>query len=285
MGRFRHQQTIQSPQSFAGIGIHTGQEVVIRFVPAKEGEGMFFRRVALPGQPVIPATVEYVAGTARGTTLAVGEAKVHTVEHVLAAVRAFEIDNICIEISGIEPPAGNGSSDVYVEMLTEAGCVKQAANVPIMALKKPVWWSQDDVHMVALPSDTYRISYTLYYPNSPPLGSQYFSFDVSAEGFREQISSCRTFALYEELSALMDRGLIRGGSLENAVVVQEGAIISKGGLHFSDEAVRHKVLDLIGDLSLVGIPFTAHIIALRSGHASNFLFAKKLYQHLSSENT
>ena len=285
MGRFRHQQTIQSPQSFAGIGIHTGQEVVIRFVPAKEGEGMFFRRVDLPGQPVIPATVEYVAGTARGTTLAVGEAKVHTVEHVLAAVRAFEIDNICIEISGIEPPAGNGSSDVYVEMLTEAGCVKQAANVPIMALKKPVWWSQDDVHMVALPSDTYRISYTLYYPNSPPLGSQYFSFDVSAEGFREQISSCRTFALYEELSALMDRGLIRGGSLENAVVVQEGAIISKGGLHFSDEAVRHKVLDLIGDLSLVGIPFTAHIIALRSGHASNFLFAKKLYQHLSSENT
>ncbi len=284
MGRFRHQQTIQSPQSFAGIGIHTGQEVVIRFVPAKEGEGMFFRRVDLPGQPVIPATVEYVAGTARGTTLAVGEAKVHTVEHVLAAVRAFEIDNICIEISGIEPPAGNGSSDVYVEMLTEAGCVKQAANVPIMALKKPVWWSQDDVHMVALPSDTYRISYTLYYPNSPPLGSQYFSFDVSAEGFREQISSCRTFALYEELSALMDRGLIRGGSLENAVVVQEGAIISKGGLHFSDEAVRHKVLDLIGDLSLVGIPFTAHIISLRSGHASNCLFAKKLYQHLSSEN-
>jgi UDP-3-O-[3-hydroxymyristoyl] N-acetylglucosamine deacetylase len=285
MGRFRQQHTIGAAQSYAGIGIHTGQEVVIRFVPAKEGEGVYFRRVDLPGQPVIPATVEYVSGTARGTTLAVGEAKVHTVEHVLAAVRAFEIDNVCIEISGIEPPAGNGSSDVYVEIIDNAGIVEQTATVPVVELKRPVWWSQDDVHVVALPSETYRISYTLHYPNSPALGSQYFSFDVSAGGFRDQISSCRTFALYDELFALMDRGLIRGGSLENAVVVQEEAIISKGGLHFSDEAVRHKVLDLIGDLSLVGIPFTAHIIALRSGHASNYLFAKKLYQHLSSENT
>jgi UDP-3-O-[3-hydroxymyristoyl] N-acetylglucosamine deacetylase len=285
MSCFRHQQTIKTPQAYSGIGIHTGQEVLIRFVPAKEGDGIYFRRVDLPGQPVIPATVEYVSGTARGTTLAVGEAKVHTVEHVLAAVRAFDIDNLCIEISGIEPPAGNGSSDVYVEMLSHAARVEQAATIHVASLKKAVWWSQDDVHVVALPCDTYRISYTLHYPNSPPLGSQYFSFDVSADSFCEQIAPCRTFALYDELFALMDRGLIRGGSLENAVVVQEGAIISKGGLHFSDEAVRHKVLDLIGDLSLVGIPFTAHIIALRSGHASNCLFAKKLYQHLSSENT
>lgn len=272
------------PQVHAGIGLHTGQEVELRFVPAKEGQGIFFRRVDLPGQPVIPATVEYVAGTARGTTLAVGEAKVHTVEHVLAALRAFDIDNLCVEISGIEPPAGNGSSDVYVEMIERAGIVEQTATVPVIALKNPVFWSQNDVHVVALPCETYRISYTLHYPNSPALGSQYFSFDVTLEGFREQVASCRTFALYEELVTLMDLGLIRGGSLENAVVVQEGAIISKEGLHFSDEAVRHKVLDLIGDLSLVGIPFTAHIIALRSGHASNYLFAKKLYHHLSSEN-
>jgi UDP-3-O-[3-hydroxymyristoyl] N-acetylglucosamine deacetylase len=285
MSRFRHQQTIKSPQAYSGIGLHTGQEVEIRFVPAKDGEGIYFRRVDLPGQPVIPATVEYVAGTARGTTLAVGEAKVHTVEHVLSSVRAFDIDNLCIEISGIEPPAGNGSSDVYVEMLTNGGRIEQSAQIPIASLKNAVWWSQDEVSIIALPSDTYRISYTLHYPNTPALGSQYFSFDVSLEGFLEQICQCRTFALYDELTLLMDKGLIKGGSLENAVVVQEGAIISKGGLQFSDEAVRHKVLDLIGDLSLVGIPFTAHIIALRSGHASNCLFAKKLYQHLSSEST
>lgn len=273
------------PQTYAGIGIHTGQEVTLRFLPAKEGEGVFFRRIDLPGGPVIPATVEYVAGTARGTTLGVGEAKVHTVEHVLAAVRAFDVDNLCIEISGIEPPAGNGSSDIYVEMLTAAGSVQQSACTPIASLKNAVWWTQGDVHVVALPCDTYHISYTLHYPDSPPLGSQYFSFEVSSKAFREQLAACRTFALYEELFALMDRGLIKGGSLENAVVVHNQAIISKGGLQFSDEAVRHKVLDLIGDLSLVGIPFTAHIIAVRSGHASNCLFAKKLYQHLSSENT
>ena len=284
MGHFRHQSTIGTSQELSGIGLHTGEEVTLRFVPAREGEGIFFRRVDLPGQPIIPAAVEYVAGTARGTTLAVGDAKIHTVEHVLSAVRAYQIDNLCIEISSIEPPAGDGSSSEYVAMIERAGVVEQTATVPVVELKKPVWWSQGEVHLVALPSDVYRISYTLHYPAVPPLGSQYFTFDVTPNNFKDQISSCRTFALYDELVALMDHGLIRGGSLENAVVVQNEAIISKGGLQFSDEAVRHKVLDLIGDLSLVGIPFTAHIIALRSGHASNCQFAQKLYQELSSEN-
>jgi UDP-3-O-[3-hydroxymyristoyl] N-acetylglucosamine deacetylase len=284
MGHFRHQSTIGTSQEISGIGLHTGEAVTLRFVPAREGEGIFFRRVDLPGQPIIPAAVEYVAGTARGTTLAVADAKIHTVEHVLSAVRAYQIDNLCIEISSIEPPAGDGSSNEYVAMIERAGIVEQTATVPVVELKKPVWWSQGDVHLVALPCDVYRISYTLHYPDVPPLGSQYFTFDVNSNNFKDQISSCRTFALYDELLALMDHGLIRGGSLENAVVVQNEAIISKGGLQFSDEAVRHKVLDLIGDLSLVGIPFTAHIIALRSGHASNCQFAQKLYQELSSEN-
>lgn len=283
MGQFYQQRTIVSPQVTSGIGIHTGAEVSLRFVPAREGEGVFFRRIDLPGQPVIPATVEYVSGTARGTTLAVGDARVHTVEHVLAAVKAFQIDNLCIEISGIEPPAGDGSSGEYVAMIQRAGIVEQSAKRSVVELKKPVWWSQGEVHMIALPSETYRISYTLHYPASPALGSQYFSCEVNSATFCEQISQCRTFALYDELFSLMDKGLIRGGSLENAVVIQNEVIISKGGLQFPDEAVRHKVLDLIGDLSLVGIPFVAHIIALRSGHASNCQFAKRLYQEFSSE--
>jgi UDP-3-O-[3-hydroxymyristoyl] N-acetylglucosamine deacetylase len=285
MNRTRHQKTLGAPQLYAGIGIHLGEDVTLRFVPAREGEGVFFRRVDLPGSPVIPAAVEYVAGTARGTTLAVGGAKVHTVEHVLAAVRAYEIDNLCIELSGIEPPGGNGSSDVYVEMIERAGVVEQNAMVPIVALQEAVWWSQGEVQLIALPSDTYCISYTLHYPNVEALGSQFFSFEVRPSDFRTEVAPCRTFALYDELALLMDRGLIRGGSLENAVVIQGDAIISKGGLYFSDEAVRHKVLDLIGDLSLVGIPFTAHIIAIRSGHSSNCLFARKMYDHLSSERS
>jgi UDP-3-O-[3-hydroxymyristoyl] N-acetylglucosamine deacetylase len=285
MDRVRPQKTIRAAQTFSGIGIHKGVEVEISFRPASEGEGIFFRRVDLPGQPVVPATVEYVTGTSRGTTLAVGDVKVHTVEHVLAAVRAYEIDNLCIDISNIEPPAGDGSSAIFLEMLKRAEIVDQAAMVHVVHIKKPVYLSQGEVHLIALPSDVYQISYTLHYPKTESLGSQFFSMEVNQQNFQEKIARCRTFALYEELSTLMDKGLICGGSLENAVVVHGEAIISKGGLECGDEAVRHKVLDLIGDLSLVGVPFTAHIIALRSGHATNCLFAKQLYQHVSMENS
>lgn len=284
MGRFRQQRTVGAAQSYSGVGIHSGQDVEIRFVPAREGEGIFFRRMDLPGRPVIPATVEYISDTSRGTTLSLGEVKVQTVEHVLAALRAFEIDNMCVELSCSEPPAGNGSSDVFVEMVDQVGVVEQQAQVPIVTIKKPIWWSSKNIHIVGLPSDEYTISYTLHYPNNRALGSQYFNFQLSQEGFCSQIAPCRTFALYEEISYLMDQGLIQGGSLANAVVVKQEAIISKGGLYFPDEAVRHKVLDLIGDLSLVGMPFVGHIIAIMSGHTSNCGFAKQLYHHLTTES-
>lgn len=283
MARFRHQCTLRNAVSYLGVGIHTGQEVEIRFVPAKEGSGVSFCRVDLPGAPEVPATVEYVTDTARGTTLSVGDVKIHTVEHVLSALRAHNVDNVRIEISGIEPPGGDGSASAFVSMIEEAGLIEQGARTPIADLKKSVWLEQGGSLIVALPSDTYRISYTMDYPKTPVLGSQFFSMEVSLQNFVEQVASCRTFALYDELAYLMDRGLIRGGSLENAVVVQQDAIISQGGLRYSNEAVRHKVLDLVGDLSLVGIPFVAHVIALRSGHASNCAFARKLYNHLVSE--
>lgn len=284
MKTVRQQKTVQRAEKFNGIGIHTGAEVSINFSPAKAGEGIFFRRIDLPGQPIIPATIEYVVDNSRGTTLGIGDVKIHTVEHVLAAIRAFDIDNVCIDLYGIEPPAGNGSSDVFVSMLEEAGIVELEATRQVISLKNPVWLSHKDVHIVALPSDEYRLSYTLHYPKTEAIGTQYFSFPLTREGFKKEIASCRTFSLYEELTYLMDRGLIRGGSLENAVVINNKAIISKGGLFYPDEAVRHKLLDLIGDLSLVGIPFTAHIIALQSGHATNCAFAKKLYQYLTLEN-
>ena len=285
MNRFRPQRTIERPQSFFGVGIHTGVDVEMSFHPSSEGTGIYFRRVDLPGKPEVPATVEYVTGTARGTTLAVGDVKVHTVEHVLAAIRSFGIDNLRIDISNIEPPAGDGSSLAYINMLLEAKVIEQQALSPIFSVNKPVYLSQQEVQIIALPCDTYRISYTLYYPKVSSLGSQFFSVDVTEENFREKIAPCRTFALYEELSYLMDKGLIKGGSLENAVVVHEEAIISKGGLFCADEAVRHKVLDIIGDLSLIGVHFTAHIIALRSGHATNCQFAKQLYHHLVMEKS
>lgn len=282
---WRKQRTLKNAASFSGIGLHTGEQVTMHFIPAKEGTGIVFKRTDCSGTPIIPATIEYVCANARNTTLGIGDIRIHTVEHVLAAIRANNIDNLCIDIDGIEPPVGNGSSDVFVSMIEEAGILEQEANMPIVKLRNPVYWSEGDIHIVALPSDHYRISYTLNYPNTRLIKSQYFSSAITSETFKREISQCRTFSLYEEVSALMDRGLIKGASLDNAVVIKDDTILSKEGLFFPDEMVRHKILDVVGDLSLVGFDFQAHIISIRSGHASNVAFARKLFNYITTENT
>ena len=155
----------------------------------------------------------------------------------------------------------------------------------MLSLQAPVYWSEGEIHLVALPCDTYKISYTLDYPDTKLISSQYFSLSIDQDSFKREIASCRTFSLYEEVSMLMDKGLIKGASLDNAVVIKDDTILSKGGLFFQDEMVRHKILDVIGDLALVGYDFKAHIIAIRSGHASNVAFARKLYNHLTMEKS
>jgi UDP-3-O-[3-hydroxymyristoyl] N-acetylglucosamine deacetylase len=280
----RQQRTLHHFSSFSGIGIHTGKEVGLRFCPAKEGTGIVFKRIDLPGQPIIPATVEYVQDTSRSTTIGIKDVRIHTVEHVLSAIKAYNIDNLCIEITSIEPPVGNGSSDVFVEMIEKVGVCEQEHPVSIVKLQQPVYWSEGDIHLVALPYEGYRVSYTLSYPGSNFLRGQFHTVLVNEDNFKNEIAPCRTFSLYKEISALMDRGLIKGGSLDNAVVIKDDVILSKGGLFFPDEMVRHKILDLIGDLSLIGFDFHAHIIAIRSGHASNFAFARKLLTYITMEN-
>jgi UDP-3-O-[3-hydroxymyristoyl] N-acetylglucosamine deacetylase len=279
----RYQRTISSPVSFSGIGIHTGTKVSIRFCPEKEGAGIYFKRIDLPSQPKIPATLEYVCDTSRSTSLGIADVRIHTVEHVLSAVRAFNIDNLCIEISSIEPPVGNGSADVFVKMLEEAGIKEQEATTPIVKIQQPVFWTEDDIHIVALPYDGYRISYTLSYPDNKILKGQFHSVLVTKYNFIQEISPCRTFSKYEEITALMDRGLIKGGSLDNAVVIKDDVVFSKEGLFFPDEMVRHKILDMIGDLTLVGFDFHAHIISIRSGHRTNIAFARKLFNAITTE--
>lgn len=279
----RPQRTLKKEVAFSGIGIHTGEQVTMRFRPAKDHAGVVFKRTDLPGQPVIPATVEYVSETSRSTTIGIANVCVHTVEHVLAAVRANKIDNLVIEVSAHEPPVGNGSSDIFVSMIEEAGIIEQKSTVPILRIQSPVYWSEKDIHIVALPYDGYRISYTLNYPGSKVLKAQYCTLDIDSDSFKKELAPCRTFSLYEEVSVLMDRGLIKGGSLDNAVIIKGDVVFSKNGLFFSDEMVRHKILDMIGDLSLIGLDFQAHIISIRSGHCSNYSFAKKLYNHITME--
>jgi UDP-3-O-[3-hydroxymyristoyl] N-acetylglucosamine deacetylase len=280
----RRQRTLKQEAFYSGIGIHTGREVGLRFCPAKEGTGIVFKRVDLPGQPIIPATIEYVQDTSRSTTIGVKEARVHTVEHVLSAVKAYRIDNICIELTNIEPPVGNGSADVFVEMIEKSGISEQNQLIPVVKLQQPIYYSDEKIQIIALPYEGYKISYTLSYADQKFLKQQFHSVIVNEKNFKEEIASCRTFSLFKELSALMDRGLIKGGSLDNAVVITDDAILSKGGLFFENEMARHKILDLIGDLTLVGFDFYAHIISICSGHATNFAFAKKLLAHITMEN-
>lgn len=285
----RAQRTLKKPVHLSGIGIHSGKRVEMSFLPAPEHHGVVFERTDVPGKTKIPAAIEYVQNTERSTTLGVGACYVQTVEHVLAALSAFHIDNVLIQVSDSEPPVGDGSSLPFVEMIENAGILQQAESLPILPLETPVHYSDKGVHIVALPSSEFRVSYTLHYPHSSLIKSQFYSCALTPEIFREEIAPCRTFALYDEIAYLMRCGLIKGGSLENAVVIKDGKdsgdgdmIISKGGLRFPDEMVRHKILDVVGDLSLVGYTFTAHIIAICSGHASNVQIGKKIVRALST---
>lgn len=262
-----------------GIGVHTGALVKMTFCPAPIDHGIVFQRVDLPGAPLIPATVGAVSETMRSTTISSGDAKVHTVEHVMAALAAYEIDNILVEVSALEPPIGDGSSLPFIEMIERAGIAEQEAEQEVPAILEPVYSSDGPIHLVALPFQGFRISYTLHYPTNAVIGSQYFSLDITKNSFCSELAPCRTFSLYEEVAHLMDRGLIRGASLSNGVVVKDDAVLSKAGLRFPNEMVRHKMLDLVGDLALVG-PFQGHIIAIRAGHAANHSLAKKIYEHL-----
>lgn len=280
--KFRPQRTLKKEVSFSGIGIHTGREVAIRFCPAKENSGIVFQRVDLPGAPKIPAFIENVQDTSRCTTIGVGSVCVQTVEHVLAALHAFQIDNLCIQVTESEPPVGDGSAKQFVQLIEEAGVEEQNAKRDIFVLEKPIYYSDGKTHLVAIPADDYKISYTLHYQNTPIMRSQYFSLVVNKENFVKEVAPCRTFALYEEISVLMELGLIRGGSLENAVVIKDDVVFSKEGLRFSDEMVRHKILDLIGDLSLMGFSFQAHILAICTGHKSNVALGKEFVKHVAS---
>jgi UDP-3-O-[3-hydroxymyristoyl] N-acetylglucosamine deacetylase len=262
--KYRLQRTLKKAVTFSGIGLHTGREVEITFVPAEKNFGIKFCRVDLPHRPIIPADVKQVFDTTRSTTIGDKNVSIQTVEHVLAALKAYKIDNLSVEIRGIEPPIGNGSSSMFVEMLEEGGILEQSEQKPVFKIQEPICWAQEDVYITAFPYDGYRISYTLNYSHSQILSSQFYSVEVTSETFKKEIASCRTFGLYKEISYLLNRGLIKGASLENAVVILDEVVLSKGGLFFPNEMVRHKILDMIGDLSLIGVEFEAHVVALRA---------------------
>jgi UDP-3-O-[3-hydroxymyristoyl] N-acetylglucosamine deacetylase len=265
---------------FSGRGLFSGRDAVVRVCPAPIGSGIVFKRTDLPHSSPIPAKIENVQDGLRCTVIGKDGASVQTVEHLMAALRGLEIDNVSVEIAGPEVPIFDGSSLPFVQMFQEAGIVQQQEKKAISQLTTPVFWSKGDLHLIAVPSEEYRISYTLHYPNSPYLRSQYFSIVLTPDSFAKEIAPCRTFSLYEEIAPLLEKGLLKGGGLENGVVIKDNQVMNPEGVRFPDEMVRHKILDLVGDLALVGFPFLAHIIAIRCGHSANHAFAKQLVNHL-----
>ncbi|MEM1406041.1 MAG: bifunctional UDP-3-O-[3-hydroxymyristoyl] N-acetylglucosamine deacetylase/3-hydroxyacyl-ACP dehydratase [Bacteroidota bacterium] len=302
------QHTIKKSVTLSGVGLHTGVQANMTFLPAKPGHGIKFQRIDLEGRPVVDADADNVVDLSRGTTIEQGEARVNTVEHTLAALVGLEIDNVLIQLDGPEPPIMDGSSIQFVNILNEAGTEEQNALRDFFEVPDGIFYREParDVEIAALPLDDYRITVMVDY-NSPVLGSQHASLTNIGQ-FEKEIASCRTFCFLHELEMLHKNNLIKGGDLNNAIVVVDRVVeeheldsiaelfnkpkveVKKEGilnnveLRYKNEPARHKLLDVMGDLALVGRPIKAQILAARPGHAANVAFAKKLKRAMKAES-
>lgn len=274
------QKTLKSEVCLSGRGLFTGQNVSLQILPLPENSKILFQRMDLPACPVIPASLEYVFQSVRCTTLKKADATIQTVEHLLSALHGLGIHNALIRVHGPEIPIGDGSSSIFIDAIEKAGILEQDAEEVLYSIKKPLYFSENGAHLIALPSDQFVIHYNLHYPQSSLLRSQACSIILTPDSFKKEISCSRTFSLYEDIEALLKKGMLNGGGLENGIVIKEDKVLNPEGLRSSNEMACHKVLDLIGDLSLIGKSFAAQIIAIRSGHMANVSFARQLIKQL-----
>lgn len=303
------QRTIKTSVTVSGVGLHTGKKANLTFHPAPENHGFKFRRIDVDGQPIIDADCDNVVDTARGTTLEQHGARVYTTEHVLAAVAGCDLDNILIDLDAPEVPIMDGSSWKFIEALEAAGFVEQNADREYFELKENLTYEDPikKVEMLAVPQDEFRVTVMVDY-NSEVLGTQHASM-YKMDDFRENIARCRTFVFLHELEALLAHNLIKGGDLDNAIVlvdkpipdehmvhlrkvfnkpdveVKGRGVLNNTQLHYYNEPARHKLLDIVGDLALVGVKMKIHILAARPGHAGNVEFAKKIKALVKKERS
>jgi len=294
------QTTLKKAVTVSGVGLHTGANVTLTFAPAPVNHWYKFQRTDLEGQPIIEADCELVVDTSRGTTLEKNGARISTIEHALAALVGLEIDNVLLQVDGPEMPIMDGSSMPFVQLLKEAGIVEQEAEREYFYVPSNVHYNdvQNHIEMVAMPLDDYRATVMVDY-NSPVLGSQHATI-TNLNEFETQIAPCRTFCFLHELEIMLSNNLIKGGDLNNAIVivdrvvedhemdrlaqvfnqpkveVRKEGILNNVELRFQNEPARHKLLDLLGDLALIGMPIKAQLMAARPGHASNVAFARKI---------
>ncbi len=274
------QKTIKRPVSIEGVGLHSGKKVKLTLKPAPEDSGIHFVRTDTNPALKIPARIDYVLDyqkAPRRTAIAKDGIEVHTIEHLMSAVYGLGIDNLLVEVNGIEVPGLDGSTQGFVELIKKAGIEEQDAKRVEFALREPIYVDNPNgISIIALPYSGLKVSYTLYYPNTY-IGTQYLSLEVNPETFVNEIASGRTFCLECEAEELRRMGLGKGADYSNTLVIGESGV--KGNtLRFENEFVRHKILDLIGDLSLLGCFLKAHIIAVRSGHYINIQLVDRIYR-------
>jgi UDP-3-O-[3-hydroxymyristoyl] N-acetylglucosamine deacetylase/3-hydroxyacyl-[acyl-carrier-protein] dehydratase len=272
---FPHQQTLAKSASLKGTSLHTGEEVSVTLKPAPIDHGIKFKRTDLSDEPTIEARIENVRLVERATTLAEGNVKVHTVEHLLSALHGMGVDNAVVEMNGNELPIADGSSRGYVELIKKCGLQEQSAFAKVFEIRDTLHIeTKSGSLLILVPDEKFRISCTQVGPEGR--FTQYYSTEITPEIYEKEIAQARTFVFFEDVKPLLDKGLIRGGSLETAIVIRGDSLMSKEPLRYPDEFVRHKILDIIGDLFLAGCRIRGHVIAVKPGHAANSELTKAI---------
>lgn len=274
------QRTILRESTVAGKSLHTGEEVTLTLKPAPENAGIVFRRTDLYGKPEIKADISLVTELVRSTTLSSGHAKVHTVEHILSALSGCGVDNAIIEMSASEPPILDGSAKHFVNLIQKAEPIEQTKDRKVFSLGEPLSISEGNRSIIALPCETLKITCTS--SDDRGIHTQHLTLEIDPEVYMAQIAPARTFTIYEDIEELLKLGKIQGGSLDSAIVIKGDKILAKEPLRFKDEFVRHKILDILGDISLLGCALRAHIVAVRPGHALNAALTRELAERMKT---
>lgn len=269
------QRTIRKRVTVNGIGLHTGEPASITFRPAPPNSGIHVVRGDLPGAPSISVSAEHVGATTMATTLKGAAFSVSTVEHCLSSLAAFRIDNLIIELSGPEIPIGDGSARVFMEALLSAGLVDQDEPRRYCYITKPIFYGDGEKHAYVVPYNGLRVTCTIDFGH-PSIGRQSYDLDINETTFARELSQARTFGFLKDVEAMRAKGLARGGSLDNAIVLDDGAVMNPDGLRFRDEFVRHKMLDALGDLVTLGMPLMGHVVLYKAGHDVMNKLVKKI---------
>lgn len=272
------QQTLATPIFCSGVGVHSGKNATLTLKPAPENHGIRFFRTDLPGTQGIPALFSRVVDTSLATVIGENGVIVSTIEHLMATFAGMGIDNARVELDNYEMPIMDGSAAVFAEKIQQAGILSQSAPRSLFVVTRPIEIADGDKFVGVYPDESFRITCTIEFP-TPVIGRQTMSIDLDEDRFAKEIAPARTFGFLHEVAFMKQLGLGRGGSLESAVVVDGNTIVNEEGLRFSDEFVRHKLLDCIGDFSLIGMPIRGHIKTVKSGHLFNHRFITEFFNN------